>query len=61
MAKASSSGPFVGCFPQLLLSPVTSIDAAVVHDDHHNWQLIPAHAQQSFRDGLCQLIAVLLL
>ena len=51
MAKASSSGPFVGCFPKLLLSPVTSIDAAVVHDDHHNWQLIPAHAQQSCRMG----------
>lgn len=36
----------MGCFPQLLLSPITSIDAAVVHDDHHNWQLIPANAQQ---------------
>ena len=41
-AKAGGCSSLVSCFPQLLLSPVTPIDAAVVHDDHHNGQLIPA-------------------
>ena len=35
------------CFPQLLLSPVATVDAAVVHDDHHYGQLVPATPQTS--------------
>lgn len=40
-AKAGGCRSLVSCFPQLLLSPVTPVDATVVHDDHHNGQLIP--------------------
>lgn len=41
VSKAPCYRPLVGSIPQHLLPPITTINPAVVHDQHHNWQLIP--------------------
>ena len=41
-SKACSCGPFIcGCL-QLLLSPVTTIDAIIIHYNNYYWQIVPA-------------------